>query len=219
MKQEETFNEILRCKDDIIYFKDTYLNLEKYGLQDDILTFLTKNKISEINLERDNYKTTSVAIYILHKLLFSNDIHIGLVDYSDKYNKEFIYKVTKLYNDLPDFLKIKGNFLKTKITIGTNTLYTTSYKRGFRGMSFNILIIEQLKEKTDDIIELIKDEFIPCVISVENYEIINIGRPIFDNQDYRFIKTIETRKLNFFNKIVYKIKNYILNIYHKIKAK
>lgn len=219
MKQEETFNEILRCKDDIIYFKDTYLNLEKYGLQDGILTFLTKNKISEINLERANYKTTSVAIYILHKLLFSNDIHIGLVDYSDKYNKEFIYKVTKLYNDLPDFLKIKGNFLKTKITIGTNTLYTTSYKRGFRGMSFNILIIEQLKEKTDDIIELIKDEFMPCVISVENYEIINIGRPIFDNQDFRFIKTIENRKLNFFNKIVYKVKNYILNIYRKIKAK
>ena len=68
--------EIQKCSEDILYFKEKYLGLQKDKIQDEILRLLQKNKRLNIETGRNSKKTTAAAIYILHNFLFEEEFKL-----------------------------------------------------------------------------------------------------------------------------------------------
>lgn len=125
--------EIQKCSEDILYFKEKYLGLQKDKIQDEILRLLQKNKRLNIETGRNSKKTTAAAIYILHNFLFEEEFNAGIISHSLVYSKDILAKIVNLYNQLP-------NEFKTKVKITKTSFYNESNK--------SKVIVDNIDDKT-----------------------------------------------------------------------
>lgn len=95
--------EIQKCKEDIVYFKETYLT----NMSD-----LDNNILSDITQRCDKIKMSSIdnaekytLIYFLHKFIFDKCKNIGIISSMFTKRIKFLDKIKCLYLELPDFLK------------------------------------------------------------------------------------------------------------------
>jgi hypothetical protein len=192
------------CKNDIIYFKDNYLiNLDKIESQDEIIIFVQNNKISEINLEMNEYKSVATRVCILHTLIFEINEIIGVAGDANLCSEE-IANIKKIYNELPKFFKSKGKFLKSSIELGSNKLiFDNIDEKAFRGFGLTQLYILENKANTDYTKFL--DSVVPSMCINSEYKIVKLGEPIFKKPEYLYKNTQKSISLT--QKIINVFKN------------
>lgn len=131
--------EWLRCKDDILYFANTYCklmtpegirNITLRDYQTRYLQHLMKHNMSIYLSCRQSGKTTSSAIFMLHYILFNTDKNALILGNIRDTAVEILSKVKDIYDPLPWFLKpgvVKWNEgeivldNKCRIIIGSTT--------------------------------------------------------------------------------------------------
>lgn len=110
----EEVDEWVRCREDIIYFANTYCklmtpegikNVEMRDYQKDYLRHLEKNRLSIFLSCRQSGKTTTSAIFLLHYILFNIDKNSLVLGNKRKTAVEILDKVKKIFLELPYFLK------------------------------------------------------------------------------------------------------------------
>ena len=113
-RTKEEVDEWLKCRDDIIYFANTYCklmtpegikNVEMRDYQKDYLRHLEKNRLSIFLSCRQSGKTTTSAIFLLHYILFNIDKNSLVLGNKRKTAVEILDKVKKIFLELPYFLK------------------------------------------------------------------------------------------------------------------
>ena len=107
--------EIQKCSEDILYFKEKYLGLQKDEIQDEILRLLQKNKRLNIETGRNTKKTSAALIYILHNFLFEEEFNAGIISNSMLCSAACLILFKDLIMNLPDDLKPNCKFTKTSI--------------------------------------------------------------------------------------------------------
>ena len=113
-RTKEEIAEWVKCKNDIIYFSNTYCklmtpqgvkNVTMRDYQEDYLRHLANNRLSIFLSCRQSGKTTTSAIFMLHYILFNTDKNSLVLGNKRKTAVEILTKLKSVFLELPYFLK------------------------------------------------------------------------------------------------------------------
>lgn len=150
----EMIKEIIRCKEDILYFAENYFyiqNLDKgkikiplWGFQKQLIKVIkdppNNKKHICILAARQMSKTTVTTIYLLHEMLFKKDYTIAVLANREATAIEILGRIQMAYSLLPLWLQ-RGVIIYNKKEVllenGVRILASSTSSNSIRGYSIN----------------------------------------------------------------------------------
>lgn len=153
---QEMVDEWKRCRDDIVYFAETYcsivhidwgvIKVQLRDYQKDMLRIMSGKRLSIHNLSRQLGKTTATAIFLAHYVSFNEAKAVGILAHKGSMSAEVLDRTKQCLELLPDFLQHgivywnQGNIeLDNGCTIGA---YASS-PDAVRGNSFSLIYVDE----------------------------------------------------------------------------
>jgi hypothetical protein len=201
----DNVKEWIKCKDDPVYFLNNYAKI--ISLDDGLVSFKTfdyqnrtiesmhNNRNSIIMFPRQAGKTTVVAGYILHYILFSDNIpKVAIVAHKASGAREVMGRIQLMYEYLPKWMQKgvktwnKGNIILEgeNGADGAEVFTGATTGAGLRGKSVSLLYVDECAI----IPNTIADEFFtatyPIVSSGDTTKIIMSSTPKGYNHFWKF---------------------------------
>lgn len=153
---QEMINEWKRCRDDVVYFAETYCAITHidYGVikvqlrdyQKDMLRIMSGNRMSVSKLSRQLGKTTAVAIYLAHYVCFNKAKAVGILAHKGSMSAEVLDRTKQAIELLPDFLQpgiVEWNKGSIELDNGSSIGAYASSPDAVRGNSFSLIYIDE----------------------------------------------------------------------------
>lgn len=148
--------EIERCKNDLMYFKDNYVKIltksgytfpETRPYQVEFLKDMDGDDENIVSLQgRQSGKSITVSIYLAHKFNFGQNMNIGICANKGPLAREFLNNVKNIFEALPMWMRVgvtvwnKGSIeSEAKMRILTDVPGPSA----FRGFTCAILVIDE----------------------------------------------------------------------------
>lgn len=152
----EMVKEWKKCRDDIIYFAETYcvithidygtIKVQLRDYQRDMLKIMHSKRMTVCNLSRQLGKTTVVAIFLAHFVCFNKDKAIGILAHKGSMSAEVLDRTKQAIEFLPDFLQ-PGTYSWGKNSIeldnGSTVGAFASSPDAVRGNSFALVYVDE----------------------------------------------------------------------------
>jgi len=153
---KEIEKEIEKCKNDHIYFICKYIKavhpvkglipFDLYKFQREIVTDFTSNRFNIIKKFRQAGITTMCCAYTLWYSLFKKEKAILVVSIGERESTAFLERVWRMYDELPDFLKVgheERNKHTFKLSNKSKIKSIPSSDSAGRGESVSLLIVDE----------------------------------------------------------------------------
>ena len=153
---QDMINEWKRCRDDVVYFAQTYCAITHidYGVikvqlrdyQKDMLRIMSGNRMSVSKLSRQLGKTTAVAIYLAHYVCFNKAKAVGILAHKGSMSAEVLDRTKQAIELLPDFLQpgiVEWNKGSIELDNGSSIGAYASSPDAVRGNSFSLIYIDE----------------------------------------------------------------------------
>ena len=196
--------EWIKCKNDPLYFAMTYMqiiNLDEglvpfsmYDFQQKILMDFHENRFNIAKLPRQTGKSTTVVAYLLHYSIFNDSVNIGILANKASTARELLGRLQLAYENLPKWMQHgilvwnKGN---VELENGSKILAASTSASAVRGMSFNILFLDEFAFVPNHVAEQFFASVYPTITSGKSTKVIIISTP---NGMNHFYKTWEDAK-------------------------
>ena len=112
---EETISEYQRCMEDPLYFVETYIKIvsldegvvpfKLFPFQKDIVGTIHNNRFPICKLPRQSGKKTTLVAYILHYVLFNNNINVAILANKAATARDILSRLQLAYEHLPKWLQ------------------------------------------------------------------------------------------------------------------
>lgn len=152
----EMVSEWKKCRDDIVYFAETYcaithidygtIKVQLRDYQRDMLKIMSKNRMTTCNLSRQLGKTTVVAIFLAHFVCFNKDKAVGILAHKGSMSAEVLDRTKQAIELLPDFLQpgiVEWNKGSIELDNGSSIGAYASSPDAVRGNSFAMIYIDE----------------------------------------------------------------------------
>lgn len=149
--------EIQKCKDDILYFAETYFYIIEPDLgkikipllpyQKRLLNAFKNNRFNIVNSSRQSGKTTCLTILALHETCFKDYKNTVIVANKEDTAKMIFKRVKMAYEELPNWLKpgVKNwGQESTEFSNGSTISIATTSNTSSRGSTINCLLLDEL---------------------------------------------------------------------------
>jgi hypothetical protein len=190
--------EWIKCKGDPLYFACKYMqiiNLDEglvpfsmYDFQKKILTDFHENRFNIAKLPRQTGKSTTVVAYLLHYLIFNDSVNIGILANKASTARELLGRLQLAYENLPRWIQHgilvwnKGN---VELENGSKILAASTSASAVRGMSFNILFLDEFAFVPNHVAEQFFASVYPTITSGKSTKVIIISTPNGMNHFYK----------------------------------
>ena len=154
---EYEIEELIKCKNNPIYFLRNYyminseekgeMLLDLYSYQEEAIINLYENHRLILNWARQSSKTTTIAAFTLHYILFNKNKSAFFLANKFETSKEILERVKFAYTNLPLFLQIGvSEFNKSSLKFGNNSrIYaSTTSRSSIRGKSASIIYVDEM---------------------------------------------------------------------------
>ena len=190
--------EWIKCKNDPLYFACKYMqiiNLDEglvpfsmYDFQKDILMDFHNNRFNIAKLPRQTGKSTTVVAYLLHYAIFNDSVNIGILANKASTARELLGRLQLAYENLPKWIQHgilvwnKGN---VELENGSKILAASTSASAVRGMSFNILFLDEFAFVPNHVAEQFFASVYPTITSGKSTKVIIISTPNGMNHFYK----------------------------------
>ena len=143
-------DELIRCATDIIYFIKNYvkivnvdrgvMNFEMYPFQEEMVKTFHANRFSICKLPRQQGKSTTVVAYLLHYLLFNDNVSIAILANKASTARELLSKLKFAYELLPKWMQqgvVEWNKGNIELENGSKARAASTTGDSIRGFTFN----------------------------------------------------------------------------------
>lgn len=186
----EQIEELIKCRDDILYFATNYVKIvtldygeilfEPYEYQLEAIEALKNNRFLIGLWSRQSGKSTVVCIYALHYAIFNNDKNIGMVSNKETSAKRILDAMKRMYEGLPPWMKPGvTEYSKTFISFdnGTKVIISATTSDAFRGWPMNIVICDEFAFVPSNQAEEFWAANYPTISSSKESRVIIISTP------------------------------------------
>lgn len=194
---KEQIIEYARCRQDIFYFAEKYYKVRnsKTGNIDNILLYKYQRKILQIFVNppkgkrnviimqpRQSGKTTIVALYILHFMLFNMDKNVMILAQVEKTALEIMHKIKHSYELIPKWLQqgvmLDGwNSKSIKLENGCRAFCSTTSGVSSAGFTIDLLYLDEFALIPNNIASSFYASVYPTVAAVPDSKIIITSTP------------------------------------------
>lgn len=187
---KKMMNEIIKCKNDILYFAQQYfyiINLDEgrqkiklYPIQRKELKLMAENNRVCVVSSRQQGKTTLLTIMILWYVTFNEDKTVLIISNKEDTSEEILQRIKLAYEEIPAFLKPAVTVWQgqtIKFANGSRIKISATSANSARGLSVNLLAVDECSIiddfKADDFFKAV----LPTISSSKKSKIILTSTP------------------------------------------
>jgi hypothetical protein len=204
---QHELDEYMKCEADPVYFATKYIKIvnvdhglmpfKMWDFQKDMLNTFHENRFAICKLPRQVGKSTTSVAYLLHQVLFNENIMIAILANRAPTARELLQKLKLAFEYLPMFLKqgIKEwNKGSIHLANGSRVLADSTSGSSVRGFSFNIIFLDEFAFVPNNIAEEFFSSTYPTISSGQKSKVIIVSTPNGMNLFYKmWMDSIEGR--------------------------
>ena len=204
---EEQVREIIKCKNDPIYFIKNYIHIinldaglikfDLYDFQERFITMLHTEKRIIARLGRQSGKTASFAAYMCHYIIFNENKTAAILGNKSSTAREILYRVKIMFENLPMWLKpgvVEWNKGTVEFENGSRVVTAATSSSAIRGMSINFLALDEFAFIQPGVFEDFIQSVYPTIATSLEAKILMVSTPWGLNHFYKFWSEAESGK-------------------------
>ena len=190
--------EYIKCKEDPVYFTKNYVQIvsldeglvpfKMWDFQEELIKKFHANRFNIAKLPRQTGKSTTVVSYLLHYILFNDNVNIGILANKASTARDLLARLATAYENLPKWIQQgvvvwnKGNI---ELENGSKILAASTSASAVRGMSFNIIFLDEFAFVPNHIADSFFASVYPTITSGKSTKVIIISTPQGMNHFYK----------------------------------
>lgn len=152
----ETIEEYRKCKEDVLYFAKNYFKIatldhglvlfDPYPFQEEILKMCYDERFIIGKVGRQMGKSTVFSCWILHYVLFNENVSVGVLSNKMKSAKDFMKRIQQGFEELPMWLQqgVKAwNKMDIELENGSRVSCEATTENSGRGGSYNVILLDE----------------------------------------------------------------------------
>ena len=204
---EEQIIEFLKCKEDPVYFANNYMKIvsldeglvqfKPYDFQEKLIERFHENRFNICKMPRQTGKSTTSVAYLLHYCVFNDSVNIGILANKAATARDLLGRLQTAYENLPKWMQqgiIAWNKGSLELENGSKILAASTSASAVRGMSFNILFLDEFAFVPNHIAEAFFSSVYPTITSGKTTKVIMVSTPHGMNHFYRYWHDAEKGK-------------------------
>ena len=204
---EEQVIEFLKCKEDPVYFANNYMKIvsldeglvqfKPYDFQEKLINNFHNNRFNICKMPRQTGKSTTSVAYLLHYCVFNDSVNIGILANKAATARDLLSRLQTAYENLPKWMQqgiISWNKGSLELENGSKILAASTSASAVRGMSFNILFLDEFAFVPNHIAEAFFSSVYPTITSGKTTKVIMVSTPHGMNHFYRYWHDAERGK-------------------------
>ena len=207
---QEQILEFMACKADPVYFAKKYIKIVSldeglvpfnlYPFQEKLVNTFHKNRFNICKMPRQTGKSTTVVSYLLHYAVFNDNVNIGILANKAKIAIDLLGRLQTAYENLPKWMQqgiIAWNKGSLELENGSKILAASTSASAVRGMSFNILFLDEFAFVPNHVADDFFASVYPTISSGTNTKVIIVSTPRGMNHFYRMWHDAERGKSDY----------------------
>jgi hypothetical protein len=203
----EQIEEFIKCKEDPVYFAKNYVKIvsldeglvqfNPYGFQEKLITNFHKHRFNICKMPRQTGKSTTVISFLLHYTVFNDNINIGILANKAATARELLDRLQTAYENLPKWMQqgvLQWNRGSLELENGSKILAASTSASAVRGMSFNIIFLDEFAFVPNHIADDFFSSVYPTISSGKSTKVIIVSTPKGMNHFYRMWHDAERGK-------------------------
>jgi hypothetical protein len=199
--------EFVKCQDDPVYFANNYIKIvsldegltqfKPYHFQEKLINNFHNHRFNICKMPRQTGKSTTVVSYLLHYLIFNDSVNIGILANKAATARELLQRLATAYENLPKWMQqgiISWNKGSIELENGSKILAASTSASAVRGMSFNILFLDEFAFVPNHIADSFFASVYPTITSGKSTKVIIVSTPHGMNHFYRMWHDAEKSK-------------------------
>lgn len=204
---EDQVLEIVKCMNDPVYFANNYVKIvtldyglqtfKPYHFQEKLITNFHKHRFNICKMPRQTGKSTTVVAFLLHYAVFNDNVNIGILANKAATARELLDRLQTAYENLPKWMQqgiISWNKGSLELENGSKILAASTSASAVRGMSFNILFLDEFAFVPNHIADSFFASVYPTITSGKQTKVIIVSTPHGMNHFYRMWHDAEKGK-------------------------
>ena len=204
---QENIIEFLKCKEDPVYFAKKYIKIVSldeglvpfnlYPFQEKLVNNFHTNRFNICKMPRQTGKSTTVVSYLLHYAVFNDNVNIGILANKAKIAIDLLGRLQTAYENLPKWMQqgiIAWNKGSLELENGSKILAASTSASAVRGMSFNILFLDEFAFVPNHVADDFFASVYPTISSGTQTKVIIVSTPRGMNHFYRMWHDAERGK-------------------------
>ena len=199
--------EFMRCKANPVYFAKNHVKIvtldhglmpfEPYDFQEGLINNFHQNRFNICKMPRQTGKSTTCISYLLHYLLFNDSVNIGILANKAATARELLGRLQTAYENVPKWMQqgvLSWNRGSLELENGSKILAASTSASAVRGMSFNILFLDEFAFVPNHIADAFFSSVYPTITSGKSTKVIIVSTPHGMNHFYRMWHDAERGK-------------------------
>ena len=195
---QEQILEFMKCKEDPVYFANKYIKIvsldegltqfHPYDFQEKLINNFHNNRFNICKMPRQTGKSTTVVSYLLHYAVFNDSVNIGILANKAATARELLNRLQTAYENLPKWMQqgvLVWNRGSLELENGSKILAASTSASAVRGMSFNILFLDEFEFVPNHVADSFFASVYPTITSGKNTKVIIVSTPHGMNHFYR----------------------------------
>ena len=199
--------EYVRCKNDPVYFAKNYVKIvtldhglqpfKLYDFQERLVKNFHNHRFNICKMPRQTGKSTTCVSFLLHYAVFNDSVNIGILANKASTARELLARLATAYENLPKWMQqgiIAWNKGNIELENGSKILAASTSASAVRGMSFNILFLDEFAFVPNHIADSFFASVYPTITSGKSTKVIIVSTPHGMNHFYRMWHDAEKGK-------------------------
>ena len=195
---QDNIEEYLKCKDNPVYFAQNYVKIvtldhglqpfKTYDFQEKLINNFYQNRFNICKMPRQTGKSTTVISFLLHHVVFNDSVNIGILANKASTARELLSRLQIAYENLPKWMQqgiLSWNKGSLELENGSKILAASTSASAVRGMSFNILFLDEFAFVPNHIADAFFSSVYPTITSGKSTKVIIVSTPHGMNHFYR----------------------------------
>ncbi len=204
---KEQVLEFYACRNDPIYFAEKYVKIvsldegltpfKPYHFQKKLIRNFHENRFNICKMPRQTGKSTTCVAYLLHYVVFNDSVNVGILANKAATARELLGRLQTAYENLPKWMQqgiISWNRGSLELENGSKILAASTSASAVRGMSFNILFLDEFAFVPNHIADSFFSSVYPTITSGKSTKVIIVSTPHGMNHFYRLWHDAEKQK-------------------------
>ncbi len=204
---QEQILEFYACRNDPIYFAKKYVKIvsldegltpfKPYHFQEKLIKNFHESRFNICKMPRQTGKSTTCVSYLLHYVVFNDSVNVGILANKAATARELLGRLQTAYENLPKWMQqgiISWNRGSLELENGSKILAASTSASAVRGMSFNILFLDEFAFVPNHIADSFFSSVYPTITSGKSTKVIIVSTPHGMNHFYRLWHDAERGK-------------------------
>ena len=191
--------EFIKCKKDPIYFAKNYIKIvsldeglvhfKMWDFQEELIKNFHENRFNICKMPRQTGKSTTCVAYLLHYIVFNDSVNVGILANKAATARELLGRLQTAYENLPKWMQqgiLSWNKGSMELENGSKILAASTSASAVRGMSFNIIFLDEFAFVPNHIAEAFFSSVYPTITSGKSTKVIMVSTPCGMNHFYRY---------------------------------